>query len=64
MRECLGRAEAHADSLQRVVVGAPIRDTLREIQYAAKEAEYYRRLYEEVVPRDHRAPSYVVVAFS
>lgn len=23
-----------------------------------KEAKYYRHLYEELVPREHRAPSY------
>lgn len=52
------------DNLERVAVGGSVRDTLREMQYAAKEAEYYRHLYEEVVPRYHRAPSYAAVRSS
>lgn len=44
-----GWAEALVDRLERAVTGAPVRDTLREIQYSTKEAEYYRRLYEEMV---------------
>ncbi|XP_059064840.1 uncharacterized protein LOC131856900 [Cryptomeria japonica] len=62
--ECLGRAEARADSLERAVTGGSMRDTLREMQYTTKEAEYYWRLYEELVPREHRAPSFAAMRSS
>lgn len=35
-----------------------MRDTLREIWYIAMATKYYRQLYEDIVPREHRAPSY------
>lgn len=59
MIEHLGRAKDLAERLQRVTVGAPMRDTLSEIWYTAKEAEYYRQLYEELTPREHKASSYI-----
>ncbi|XP_057852866.1 uncharacterized protein LOC131063116 [Cryptomeria japonica] len=60
-REHQSRAEDLAERLERAIGGAPMRDMLREIRYTAKESEYYRRLYEEVVPRHHRASSYAAV---
>lgn len=58
-RQC--REEDLTDRLDRVTVGTPLWDILREIQYSAKEVEYYRNLYEDMVPREHRSPSYTVV---
>ncbi|XP_059073111.1 protein argonaute 18-like [Cryptomeria japonica] len=57
-REHQGWEEELAERFKRAIGGAPMRDTLRNIRYIDKEAEYYRNLYEELVPREHRAPRY------
>lgn len=41
-----------------------MRDTLRVLSYIAKEAEYYRRHYEDAVPREHRVPSLIATRSS
>lgn len=56
--EQLGRVEELAGSLQRAATGGSMRDTLRELSLRAKEAEYYRRHYEDAMPREHRVQSF------
>lgn len=50
--EWLARAEAQVEDLERAAVGGPMRDTLRELSLRAKEVEYYKRHYEDAVPRE------------
>ncbi|XP_057871870.2 monooxygenase 2-like [Cryptomeria japonica] len=46
-RERWGRPEEIVERLERAIGGALMWDALREIRYMAKEAEYYRQLYED-----------------
>lgn len=49
-----GRAEELAGSMQRAAPGGPMRDIMRELSLRVREAEYYRRHYEDVVPKECR----------
>lgn len=62
--EWLGRAEARAETLERAAAGGLMRDTLREVALRAKEVEYYRRHYEDTVPREHQVLSFTALRSS
>lgn len=53
-----GRAEEALASVQRATAGGPLRDTLRELTWRVQEVEYYRRHYEDAVPRERRVASF------
>ncbi|XP_059073617.1 protein MAINTENANCE OF MERISTEMS-like [Cryptomeria japonica] len=62
--EWLSRVEARVETFDIVAVGGSMRDTLRELAYTAKEAEYYQRHYEDVVPRERKVPSFTAMRSS